>query len=382
MYYTREEYEQIILYKSNRTFPEFMKDKPRSTIFDFKKRVDNYELKIDPKKNTLALYKNNLILVPKESVQQILSEIYNSPEGFSTGRDDLFKKVRSRGYLIHASSCQEFLNSLRGYQLHKQVKPTTQDRIFTPSRPLQLLIADTTTIDPFNGFSMLLNVVDAFSKKAWSVPIKKQNAKSIETALTKILDEIIKETNVTPSRIQFDNGSEFKNETIKKLLEAKNIKMSFSSSYNFKSQGMVERFHQTLKRKLYIYMTANNTKNWVEVLPVIIKNYNNTVHTTTGRTPDEVFFYRGGELEVQYIYEQKRFESSPPNDLQVGTKVRILHQNFIERQKNKLLKGYVQQWSDEIYVVRKVIKPTLTKINQVNSEKINLKLKENQEKVQ
>ena len=226
-----------------------------------------------------------------------------------------------------------------------------------------MFIGDTTFIELSNGYSVILNLVDAFSKYAWSQPIKIQNAINIKKAIEKVFNLIKLEFNIPINRIQFDKGTEFKNEIVEDLLKSNNIKVSYSSAYNFKSQSIVERFHQTLKRKLYIYMSANQTQNWPDVLQIVVNNYNNSRHSTTNKTPLDILNNKPDAKsieEVLAIFRKKQFDENIDNDLFKGDSVRILHQNFIERQKNKLLKGYVQQWSNEIYVISKVIKPRLS----------------------
>ena len=202
MYFTSKELEQIINYKLNGVLPDFIKNKPKTTIYDFEKRAENW--KIIPGSSKQLFNKEGLEFVAEEEVFNVIRSFYNTDLGFSTGKDALFHKLKSKNLCIHASSCLEFLNGLTAQQLHKTVKPTNQDRIFVPNRPLELIIADTTVMDSYRGFSIILNLIDSFSKKAWSVPIKNQTALGIKNGLIKIFSDMDK-----PSRIQFDQGSEF-----------------------------------------------------------------------------------------------------------------------------------------------------------------------------
>ena len=107
-------------------------------------------------------------------------------------------------------------------------------------------------------------------------------------------------------------------------------------------------------------MTTSGKNDWLSILPAIVENYNNTVHTTTKRTPEEVYNNINFQSEVKQIFQAKQLETNPVNDLFIGDQICTLHINFIQRQKNKLLKGYIQQWSDEISIIKRVIKPNLT----------------------
>ena len=57
-----------------------------------------------------------------------------------------------------------------------------------------------------------------------------------------------------PKELGSDNGSEFKNSKIESYLYEKNIKFIHGSPYNPHSQGVVERFHQTIKDILYSFL--------------------------------------------------------------------------------------------------------------------------------
>jgi len=51
----------------------------------------------------------------------------------------------------------------------------------------------------------------------------------------------------------------------------------------------VERFNRTIKGMIMQYQAANNSHRYLDVLPKILKNYNNTYHTTIKSTPTEVW---------------------------------------------------------------------------------------------
>ena len=51
--------------------------------------------------------------------------------------------------------------------------------------------------------------------------------------------------------------------------------------------GIINRFHRTLKEKILKYFIASETTRWVDVIDIIIKNYNNTINRTIGCTPTD-----------------------------------------------------------------------------------------------
>jgi len=59
--------------------------------------------------------------------------------------------------------------------------------------------------------------------------------------------------------------------------------------YKPSSNGQVEHFNRTIKGMIMQSMVANNSCRYLEVLPKIVDNYNNTYHTTTKSTPTVVW---------------------------------------------------------------------------------------------
>jgi len=45
--------------------------------------------------------------------------------------------------------------------------------------------------------------------------------------------------------------------------------------------SLSERFNRTLQEKINRYMTANDTRKFIDVVPSLVSGYNNTIHTVT-----------------------------------------------------------------------------------------------------
>ena len=136
-------------------------------------------------------------------------------------------------------------------------------------------LADMQFLSKFNkGFRFLLCIIDIFSAYAWVIPLKDQKGISIVNAFQKIL----KESNRKPNKIWVDKGSEFCNNSFKKWLRDNDIKM-YSTSNKGKSV-IAERFIQTLKNKIYKYMTSVSKNVYINKLDDIVYEYNNTYHRT------------------------------------------------------------------------------------------------------
>lgn len=91
-----------------------------------------------------------------------------------------------------------------------------------------------------------------------------------------------------PSKVTTDNGSSFTAETIKQITRLLKIKKILTTTYHPQS-NVVERWHRTLGEYLKIF-TEKERSNWHNTLQFGVFSYNNTVHTATGFTPNDLAF--------------------------------------------------------------------------------------------
>ena len=70
------------------------------------------------------------------------------------------------------------------------------------------------------GFRYMLNVIDVFSKFAWSVPLKDKKGETVTEAFI----HIVKKSNRIPKFLWVDQGKEFYNRNMDVWLKENNIK--------------------------------------------------------------------------------------------------------------------------------------------------------------
>ena len=204
------------------------------------------------------------------------------------------------------------------------------------------------------GIRFLLCVIDIFSKYAWVVPLKDKKGISIVTAFQNILKQ--SNSKRKPNKMWVDKGPEFYNAYFKKWLRDNDIIMY--STHNEGKSVVVERFIRTLKSKLYKYMTSISKNVYIDKLDDIAEEYNNTYHTTIKMKPIDV-------KDNTYINTSKEINNKDPK-FEVGGCVRI------SKYKNIFAKGYMPNWSEEVFVIKKVKNtiPWTCVINDLNGEEI------------
>ena len=186
----------------------------------------------------------------------------------------------------------------------------------------------------------MLNVIDCFSKFAWSVPLKDKTGLTTLNALKSIIDE----SGRKPNLIWVDKGKEFYNKHFDVWLRENNI--TRYSTFGPHKSAVVERFNRTLKEMMWKRFTAENTRNWINMLTRLLDEYNNRKHSAINMTPTEASQKENEEKVNNY----SRYSSTTKSKklFKVGDNVRI------SRNKGIFEKGYLPNWSEEIYTIHEV----------------------------
>lgn len=194
------------------------------------------------------------------------------------------------------------------------------------------------------GYKYMLNVIDVFSKFAWSIPLKDKTGLTVLNALKSIVEQFSRK----PKKLWVDKGKEFYNKHFDDWLKLN--KITRYSTFGEHKSAVVERFNRTLKEKIWKQFTATNTRNWINMIDDLIYNYNNTKHSSIKMTPVE-----GSKPENAAIIitrNKSRIIPYQKPKYTVGDKVRI------SRTKGIFEKGYLPNWSEEIFTIVQVLHTT------------------------
>jgi len=207
------------------------------------------------------------------------------------------------------------------------------------------------------GYKYLLNVIDLFSKYAYSIPLKSKPQHEVAAAFTKLF------LKNKPDKLWTDQGSEFINKSFKKFLNEHNIEI-----YHVHNEGkacVIERFNRTLGNIIQQHLTSTSSNNYVNKLQQFINEYNNKNHATIKMTPlqgtdpahSNLVLYNTHKNDKVNIYEPK---------FKVGDRVRIYSY------KTKFDKGTKANWTREIFVMSDVrhTNPITYKLTDLNGEDI------------
>ena len=245
------------------------------------------------------------------------------------------KKTKSSGVTLANKSAIKSIpqNEQLAEELHKpiirKVYSAFKDNIWAED------LADMQLISKFNkGIRFLLCVIDIYRKYAWAVPLKGKKGVSTVNAFQSIL----KKFNRKPNKIWVDKGSEFYNSHFKKWLEDNSIEMY--STHNEGKSVVAKKFIRTIKNKIYKYMTSISKNVYIDKLDDIVHKHNNKKHRTIKMKTVDV----KGNTYIDFGKEVNDNDQK----FKVGDRVRI------SKYKNTFANDYTPNWSEEIFVIKKI----------------------------
>ena len=269
-----------------------------------------------------------------------LKSIYYNPK-HSAGFASVNKLVKASGQT--PKQVKAWLKSQPTYTLHTNARKTYPTRHYVVhdiDEQWQADLADVSLLSRRNkGHHFILTVIDLFSRYAWARPLKSKHGKEVAAAFKNIFRE-----GRIPKRIQTDQGKEFENRQVRTLFQRHDIEL-FSVKSAYKA-AVVERFNRTLKTRIWRYFTANNTSQWTHVLQDAVHAYNHSVHRMIGYKPADVTANVVDELRDKM--HQRKKPARGQQDIRVGDKVRI------SKVKSVFAKGYLPNWTEEIFTVAEV----------------------------
>ena len=121
---------------------------------------------------------------------------------------------------------------------------------------------------------------------------------------------------------------------------------------------VADRFIRTIKYKIYKHIISISKNVYIDKLDDIVNEYDNTKHKTTKMKPIDV-------KDNTYIDFDKEVIDNDPK-FKVGDHVRI------SKFKNIFAKGYTPNWSEEVFVIKKIKNtvPWTYVIDDLNGEEI------------
>ena len=205
------------------------------------------------------------------------------------------------------------------------------------------------------GYKYIFTNIDVFSKIAYAFPLKSKKIQDIKPCFEKIFKKN------KPKYIWSDKESSFFSKEMQQFFKDNNVKIYHTNSHL--KAVVIERFNRSLRELMMKEFTKNNNTVWYNILPKLIKIYNNRYHSTIKIKPIEV--NKSNEKYIkETIYGYNKTNKIPK--FKIGDLVRIsLKRRPIFDKPTANIK-----WSEELFKIHSINKSNVItyKIKDLNDE--------------
>ena len=251
---------------------------------------------------------------PKTVAAQIKAAFYDPQTGLWSA-DKIYKKLKADGVKVTLKQVEAVLKNQLVTQIYKPQgkykKRFTSIYAKAPRDQYQVDLIDLSKYSKFNrGYKWMFNAVDVHSRYAYSVPTKTKGNDDCVSAFKEIVKVMGAPKNLNTDLEQAILGGEFQ-----ALLKKEGVKHWPVNPEKKRTNSIVERFNRTIREVLQKYFYTRDTKNWIDILPNLLANYNSTEHGTIKARPVDV--WKGSS-------KSKQVPLKPNFTIKVGDTVRIL----------------------------------------------------------
>ena len=187
-------------------------------------------------------------------------------------------------------------------------------------------------------YKYIFTNIDLFSKYSWSFPLKK-TVKEIKSCFQKIFKER------KPSYIWSDQESAFFSKEMLKFFEDHNIKIYYTHS-NLKAV-ITERFNRSLCEFMMKKFVKSNNTVWYNILPELLKTYNNRYHHTIKMKPINV--NKSNEKHIRdTIYNYNTTNKIPKFKINDLARISLKRRELFDKPSGNI------KWSEELFRIYRI----------------------------
>ena len=246
---------------------------------------------------------------------------------------------------IPLKKIKNFLHSIETYTLHKTRRFKIKRNPFYLYQTRTLCDVDLAEMrwpGSNKGTKFILNVIDNYSKKLWSEPLKTKSKEAFLSGFKNILERMGKK----PKKICSDKERAVSSKLFQTFCEEQGIKVQHPQ--NFLHCPFVERVNRTMKNLLYRYMTQYKTKRYIDHLQDIVASYNNRRHRSIGMTPNQAEEEKNWPT-VSYNLEKNFYMKNVKKKVPLFKKG--MHVRIAVHDRNSWSKSYDPYFQQEIFEI-------------------------------
>ena len=205
------------------------------------------------------------------------------------------------------------------------------------------------------GYKYIFTNIDVFSKIAYAYPIKSKKIQDIKPCFEKIFK------NNKPKYIWSDKEPAFLSKEMLQFFKDNNVKIYHTNSHL--KAVVIERFNRSLRELMMKHFTKNNNTVWYDILPKLIKIYNNRYHSTIKMKPIQV--NKNNEKYIkENIYSYNKTSKIPKFKINDLVRISLKRRPIFDKPSGNI------KWSEELFKIHSINKSNVItyKIKDLNDE--------------
>ena len=205
------------------------------------------------------------------------------------------------------------------------------------------------------GYKYILTNIDVFSKIAYAYPIKSKKIQDIKASFQKIFK------NNKPKLIWSDREPSFLSKEMQQFFKDNNVKIYHTNSHL--KAIVIERFNRSLRELMMKEFVKNNNTVWYNILPKLIKIYNNRYHSTIKMKPIEV--NKNNEKYIkENIYTYDKTTKIPRFEIGDLVRISLKRRPIFDKPSSNI------KWSEELFKIHSINKSNVItyEIKDLNDE--------------
>ena len=191
------------------------------------------------------------------------------------------------------------------------------------------------------GYKYIFTNIDVFSKIAYAFPLKSKKIQDIKPCFEKIFEKN------KPKFIWSDKEPAFLSKEMQKCFKDNNVKIYHTNSHL--KAVVIERFNRSLRELMMKEFTKNNNTVWYNILPKLIKIYNNRYHNTIKMKPIQV--NKSNEKYIkENIYTYDKTSKNPKFKINDLVRISLKRRDLFDKPSSNI------KWSEELFKIHSIKK--------------------------
>ena len=205
------------------------------------------------------------------------------------------------------------------------------------------------------GYKYIFTHIDIFSKYAYAFLLKSKKIQDIKRCFEKIFKKN------KPRYVWSDKEPAFLSKEMQLFFKNNNVKIYHTNSYL--KAVVMERFNRSLRELMMKHFVKNNNTVWYNILPKLIKIYNNRFHSTIKMKPVEV--NKNNEKYIkENIHTYNKTSKNPKFKINDLVRISLKRRNLFDKPCANI------KWSEELFKIHSINKSNVItyKIKDLNDE--------------